>query len=107
MVKDYIKNKIGQIRLQTGISQRDLSLSLGMSESYINQVETGRTVPSIEVLEFICEYFQITVNDFFNISKTDPVIQNELIEATSGLQNSQIANLVEIAKGYKLLNNQK
>ncbi len=107
MVKEFVQEKVAQLREQANMTQRDLSLTLGMSESYINQVETGRTLPSLEAIEYICQYFQITVNDFFDLSKTNPVRQNQLIEATAGLQNSQIDNLIEIAKGYKLLNNQK
>ena len=42
---DYIEffyKRLAELRLQKGVSARDMSLSLGQSESYINKIENKR-----------------------------------------------------------------
>ena len=43
-----------------GVSARDMSLSLGQSESYINKIENKRTLPSMTSFFYICDYLNIT-----------------------------------------------
>ena len=43
-----------------GVSARDMSLSLGQSESYINKIENKRTLPSMTGFFYICDYLNIT-----------------------------------------------
>lgn len=56
---DYIEwfhNRVAELRIQKGVSARDMSLSLGQSESYINKIENKRTLPSMTGFIYICEY---------------------------------------------------
>lgn len=54
-----------ELRLKQGVSARDMSLSLGQSESYINKIENNKFLPSITVLFEIMRYFKITPLEFF------------------------------------------
>ena len=68
-VMDYIEwfyQRLTQLRIQKSVSARDMSLSLGQSESYINKIENKRTLPSFTGFIYICEYFQITPKEFFD-----------------------------------------
>lgn len=104
MFEEFFGKRIFTLRSDKGISARDMSLSLGMSENYINQIENGRALPSMQNFFCICEFFQLTPMDFFDEGKTTPIAQNELILLTKGLKNTQIENLKEIAKGFQSLN---
>lgn len=47
---DYTKwfaERLSQLRMEKGVSARDMSLSLGQSASYINKIENRRSLPSI------------------------------------------------------------
>lgn len=44
---DWFYHRISELRIQKGVSARDMSLSLGQSESYINKIENRRTLPSL------------------------------------------------------------
>lgn len=107
MIKNIIAERVATLRTDKGVSAREMSLSLGMAENYINNVENGRAVPSMEVFGYICEYLGVSYSDFFNEEKANPILQNKLLKATTGLQNTQIDNLVEIAYGYSLINKTK
>ena len=43
----WIPERIAELRTQRNVSARDMSLSLGQSESYINKIENRRTLPSM------------------------------------------------------------
>ena len=64
--KIFVDNRIYELREKKNISARRLSLSLGMNSGYINKIENGRTMPSLDMLFEICTYFDITSLDFFN-----------------------------------------
>lgn len=81
-----------------------MSLDIGMGVNYINNVENLKANTTIEVFENICEYLGISVKDFFDMDKTSPTLQNELLQVTSGLQNTQIQNLIDIAQGFQSVN---
>lgn len=104
MREEFFSKRVFALRTDKGVSARDMSLSLGMSENYINQIENGRALPSMQNFFFICDYFKITPQDFFDGEKSIPIAQNELITLTSGLQNTQIESLKEIARGFQALN---
>lgn len=63
--KEFISNRIYQLRIKQNISARELSLSLGLSPSYINKVENRKALPSLYVLFKLCVYFNITPEEFF------------------------------------------
>ena len=58
--------RLTQLRLAKGVSARDMSLSLGQSESYINRIESGKMMPSMAAFFVICEYLDISPRDFFD-----------------------------------------
>lgn len=43
---EWFYKRLTELRLGKGVSARDMSLSLGQSESYINKIENRRTLPS-------------------------------------------------------------
>ena len=43
---DFIKRLV-ELRMNKGVSARDMSLSIGQSSSYINNIETGVSFPSM------------------------------------------------------------
>ena len=42
MYEDLIAKRVSQLRMQKGVSARDMGLSLGQSESYINKIENKK-----------------------------------------------------------------
>lgn len=62
----FISNRIYQLRIEKGLSARELSLLLGMSSGYINKIENRKTMPSLQALFLICMFFDITPKEFFD-----------------------------------------
>ena len=89
--------RLTDLRIQKGVSARDMSLSMGQTSSYINNIENKSNLPSMKAFFFICEYLEITPLDFFNYDDESPLISNELIKEIRMLNTSQ-TNLI-----YKIL----
>lgn len=49
MFEEQFCERITQLRLEKGVSARDMSLTLGQSESYINRIESKKMLPSMSV----------------------------------------------------------
>ena len=98
---DYIEffyNRLTQLRLQKGVSSRDMSLSLGQSESYINKIENRRTLPSFTGFIYICEYFGITPLEFFNVDDASPTRTKELLKELQRLTPTEAEHIIQLVK---------
>ena len=98
MYEEFTQDRIAQLRLNRGVSARDMSLSLGQNESYINRIENKKALPSLTGLFYICEYLGVTPVEFFDSGKTDPVRLNELIENAKKLDPEELALVNEMVK---------
>ena len=94
--KDYEKftrNRIAQLRLQKDVSARDMSLSIGQNTSYINKIENEKTLPSLQVFFYICEYFDITPQQFFDEDNAYPAQLTKLIEGLKKLDTDALEHI--------------
>lgn len=95
---DFIKRLV-DLRNAKGVSARDMSLSIGQSAGYINNIENGVNYPSMTVFFYICEYLDISPKDFFDTEISNPQKAHALLAAIKGLSEEQLDNLIAIAKG--------
>lgn len=89
--------RLAQLREQKGVSARDMSLSMGQNPGYINNIESGKSMPSLTGIFYICEYLGITPSELFDTSSTNPKKLNRIIEDLKKLDDKQldtIANLI-------------
>ena len=95
---DWFYRRLSELRTQKGVSARDMSLSLGQSESYINKIENRRTLPSMTGFFYICEYLEITPQEFFNINATSPQKSKELLCEIEKLSPEQTEHILMVVK---------
>ena len=69
-----IGEKIKFLRQQKSITQVQLAKDLNLSQQAISHYETGRAIPSIDVLKVLADYFGVTVDYFL----TDKPGQSEV-----------------------------
>ena len=90
---------LSALRVNKGISAREMSLSLGQGPSYINDIENGRALPSISMFFEICEYLKITPLEFFEyVSDGGRDISAELNQILIQLPKEDQLLLLEIAE---------
>lgn len=71
--------RLAQLREKKGISARDMSLSMGQNPGYINNIELGKSMPSLSGFLYICDYLNITPHDFFDMDSHNPSKVNEIL----------------------------
>lgn len=95
---DFIKRLV-DLRIAKGVSARDMSLSIGQSAGYINNIENGVNYPSMTAFFYICDYLGISPKEFFDTETVNPTKAHALLAAAQGLSDEQLDNLISIAKG--------
>jgi transcriptional regulator with XRE-family HTH domain len=98
MYDDLFYKRLIELRTQKDVSARDMSLSLGQSESYINKIENKRSLPSMTVFFYICEYLNIHPRDFFDVEIKSPSKFSELTKELKKLNQTQLEHLLAIVK---------
>lgn len=90
--------RLSKLRERKGVSARDMSLSIGQNPGYINNIETGKSMPSLAGIFYICDYLGITPAEFFDITSDNPARLKELISYLKLLDDEQLANVTAIVK---------
>lgn len=101
MNEKYLSERIAKLRTMKKVSARDMSLSIGQNENYINHIENGKSMPSMQVFFYICEYFNISPNEFFDEERSNPTLIKAVINDLNTLDEKQIINIHELIKGLK------
>ncbi|HZJ57538.1 MAG TPA: helix-turn-helix transcriptional regulator [Clostridia bacterium] len=101
MYGEFLADRIAKLRAMKKVSAREMSLSIGQNENYINHIENGKSMPSMQGFFYICEYFGITPKEFFDEGINNPYLINKVAEDLNFLDEGQIANIYEIIKGLK------
>ncbi len=60
-------NTIKVERARHNLTQSQLAYKINVSRKTINDIETGKTIPSIIISLKISQYFNLTVNDIFKL----------------------------------------
>ena len=95
---EWFSQRLASLRTQKGVSARDMSLSLGQSESYINKIENRRTLPSMSGFFYICEYLEITPKDFFDTEAASPHCFREIEKELKKLTPEQAQHILYLLK---------
>ena len=74
-VAEFIRKRITELRLKKNVSERQMSVDLGMGENYIQGITSGNSLPSLKVLEKIAGYFELTLSEFFYENEKTALVQ--------------------------------
>ena len=78
MTAQFVRDRITHLRLQKGVSEYKMSYDLGHSRGYINNISSGKALPSLAELFAICEYLGITVIEFFSDSENPQLLRKTI-----------------------------
>ncbi|MDE5556997.1 MAG: helix-turn-helix domain-containing protein [Ruminococcus sp.] len=96
MYEEQFPIRLAKLRMEKGVSARDMSLSIGQNAGYINNIENGKALPSMAGFFFICEYLNITPQEFFDIDSEQPEFLDYVIENLKKLNRRQLQNISAI-----------
>ena len=106
MDENFLGERLAKLRTEMGISARDMSLSLGQGENYINHLENGIHFCSWPTFLAICDYLHITPAEFFTTDEADPAEVREFLTKSRLLnaENREVVNkILDIALENQML----
>ena len=96
MYEEEFPIRLAKLRTKKGVSARDMSLSIGQNAGYINNIETGKALPSMSGFFYICEYLNISPQEFFDSDSDCPEELRILINNLKHLDLKQFENISSI-----------
>ncbi len=96
MYETFVKNRITQLRLNKGVSEYQMSYDLGHSRGYIYNISSGKALPPLKEFFAICDYFEITPQQFFDESTQHPELIQKAIEGMRQLDEGDMIVLLGI-----------
>lgn len=91
MYEETFALRLTHLRNQRKVSARDMSLSLGQNPGYINNIESGKSLPSMTAFFYICEYLGVSPQDFFDTEAKQPVDLQKLVIKIKKLTPNQLS----------------
>lgn len=101
MTEQEFALRLARLREEKGVSAREMSLSMGQNPGYINNIESGRSKPSLSGVLYICSYLGISPKDFFDTEIKTPAKVAELTSVAKDLPDDQLDIIITIAKSLR------
>lgn len=98
MDEDFLATQLSQLRIQKGVSAREMSLALGQAPNYINTIENRKSLPSMQAFFFICEYLNVTPQEFFDADNPCPAEIRALVSEAKRLDSRSRALVLELMR---------
>lgn len=91
--------QLEKLRINKGVSQREMSLSLGQSAGYIAKLTSGHNLPRMITFFWICDYFNVHPKDFFNEEIIgNPALIDSIIKGLYKLSDEQLNYISALVK---------
>lgn len=98
MKEDFIRNRITELRIKKNVSEYKMSYDIGHSKGYIQSISSGRTMPSMSEFLYICDYFGITPQQFFDEAQENPELINKATDILCRLDESDLRLVISVAE---------
>lgn len=98
MEQEEFSKRIAALRQRKGVSAREMSLACDLSESYVNNIENQRNMPSLLTFFRICSYLEISAREFFDYEEDMPEKLAELLRIGRNMTESQLDALLGVAR---------
>lgn len=90
--------RLAQLRENKGVSAREMSLAIGQNAGYINNIESGKSLPSLTGFFYICEYLNVSENEFFDLNSVNPSRLDSIVKQLKFLDDTQLNAIFELVK---------
>ena len=94
----FIRERITELRLEKNVAESRMSQDLGYNKNYIEEISSGRSLPSLPGLLNIMEYLDVSPKEFFSEDVRYEKDLQLLMDYAVGLDGNNFAFLIETAK---------
>jgi transcriptional regulator with XRE-family HTH domain len=86
------------------VSANKLAISLDIDPSNISKIENDASKPSLDLLMKICDYFKISLSEFFNDGINTEILSDdikELLYNSKDLSSEQLIAINNLIRAFK------
>ena len=94
MDESFVRERITQLRLRTGVSEYRMSYDLGHSRGYVHNISSGKARPPMKEFFAICHYFGLTPQQFFDEGTQNPELIQKAIAGMKQLDETDLLMLL-------------
>lgn len=98
MYEEQFSKRLAELRTKKGVSARDMSISIGQNPGYIRAIENGTAFPAMSNFFYICEYLNVTPQEFFDFDEELSNGMNALVDQLRQFDDKQIKALTAFIK---------
>ena len=102
--EEFVRERITQLRLKKGVSEYQMSYDLGHSRGYVYNISSGKALPPLKEFFSICEYFNLTPQQFFDESTDSPELIQQAVEGLKQLGEEDLLLLLKLISRRKKAN---
>lgn len=100
-----ISYKIKLLRINKGLSQKELAKLLGVNTSVVSKYETSAVVPSISVIKKLTKVFNVSSDELLGLTDKKYLDLEELLKYTIDLSNLPDEDVEYVKTTVKFLQN--
>lgn len=93
--KQFIK-RLSELRYRKNVSAREMSLAIGQNAGYINNIESGKALPSMSSFFYICDYLDVSPKEFFDTEVDNPQLVNDIYSIICNIDESLYPSLIQL-----------
>lgn len=94
MDEQFVRDRITQLRLRKGVSEYKMSYDLGHSRGYVHNISSGKATPPMKEFFAICEYFELTPQQFFDEGTQNPELIQKAVNGMKRLDEKDLLMLL-------------
>lgn len=94
MDEQFVRDRITQLRVRKGVSEYKMSYDLGHSRGYVHNISSGKATPPMKEFFAICEYFELTPQQFFDEGTQNPELIQKAINGMKQLSEDDMLMLL-------------
>lgn len=94
MDEKLVRERITQLRLRKGVSEYRMSYDLGHSRGYVHNISSGKALPPMKEFFAICDYFELTPQQFFDEGTQNPELIQKAIAGMKQLDETDLLMLL-------------
>ena len=91
---DFIRERITRLRLKKGVSEYQMGYDLGHSRGYVYNISSGKALPPMKEFLAICDYFNVSPQQFFDESTDNPELIQKAVEGMKRLDEKDMLMLL-------------
>lgn len=97
-LSEQILNRIAQLRIQNNITEAQLCRDIGKTPGYIASMTKNKSIPTFKTLYSICEYFGISLCQFFDEGIVYPLIINQIVDEFLKMNEEDLDTVYRVVK---------